>query len=100
MKPLTPAETAKKAATAIPDYVIEAVNNLLVKEYRKGRAMLLQKNILKEIRRINPDTNTDEIFNNGWMDFEPIFRKAGWKVTYDSPAYCEDYYDPRYDFSK
>lgn len=99
MKPLSPAQVAEKAQTSIPDYIIEAVNNLLVKEYRNGSATISQKDILKEIRRIHSGTNLDVIFDNGWMDFEPTFRKAGWKVTYDKPAYCETY-EPSYEFSK
>jgi hypothetical protein len=25
------------------------------------------------------------------MDFEPFYEKAGWKVVYDKPGYCESY---------
>ena len=31
------------------------------------------------------------IFDNNWLDIEPTYRKAGWKVIYDGPAYCENY---------
>lgn len=91
MKPLSPKEVVNKAQTEIPDCVIEAVNNLLIKKCRDGRATILQDDIVKEIERIKPSVNRHDLFDNGWMDFEPVFRKSGWTVTYDSPAYCEDY---------
>jgi hypothetical protein len=91
MKPLSPSEVEKKAQSDIPDCVIDAVNNLLVKEYRNGSATLRQKDILKEIRRIDENMTSTILFENGWMDFEPIFRKAGWSVEYDKPGYNEDY---------
>lgn len=28
---------------------------------------------------------------NSWVDFEDLYRKQGWKVVYDKPAYCETY---------
>lgn len=33
----------------------------------------------------------DELFDKGWMDIEPIYRKSGWRVEYDKPAYNETY---------
>jgi hypothetical protein len=83
MKPLSPTSVSKKSQQAIPDYIIEAVNNLLVKKYHDGHAILLQKEVVKEIRKINPKVKMDTVFENGWMNFEPIFRKAGWEVSYE-----------------
>ena len=37
-----------------------------------------------------PVTRND-IFAKKWLDVEPIFEKAGWEVSYDSPVYCENY---------
>ena len=40
---------------------------------------------------------------NSWVqgvwDFEPIYEKAGWKVSYDGPGYNESY-DGYYIFKK
>lgn len=101
MKPFSPTEVAKKAGNNIPAYVIEAVNNLLVKGYRPhGEIVLAQCDIIKEIRRVSREPiKSDILFDNGWMDFEPVFRKEGWRVTYDQPGYNETY-EPTYKFSK
>jgi hypothetical protein len=32
-----------------------------------------------------------EVFDNQWLDIEDIYREAGWKVSYDKPAYNETY---------
>ena len=31
------------------------------------------------------------IFEKHWLDFEDIYRKAGWFVNFDKPAYNETY---------
>ena len=91
MKPLSPSEVIKKSEDSIPDFVIEAVNNLLVKECHSGRIILKQKDIEREILRINPGVCSDVLYTNHWMDFESLFRAVGWNVTYDKPGYNETY---------
>jgi hypothetical protein len=73
MKALSPKEVAKQAATEIPEVVIEAVNNLLKKKFRKGSVTLLQDDIAKEITRLNSEMTPTKVYANGWMDFEPVF---------------------------
>lgn len=100
MKPLSPSQVSRKAQVSIPDYVIDAINILLIKEYRNGSIITLQqKDILKEIQKVYPKVNINEVFERGWMDFEPSFRKAGWKVSYDKPGFNESG-EPIYNFSK
>jgi len=31
------------------------------------------------------------IFDNHWLDVEPIFEDCGWKVEYDKPGFNENY---------
>jgi hypothetical protein len=39
-----------------------------------------------------PEGSTrQQVFDNNWLDVEDIFRKAGWKVNYEKPAYNESY---------
>lgn len=92
MKPITPQECGEQAGSNIPEFVIEAVNNLLQKSYRKGRTVTLrQDDIMAEILRLNINVTREQVFSEGWMDFEPVFERAGWKVTYDKPGYNESY---------
>jgi hypothetical protein len=98
VKPLSPDEAADKAQSEMPDFVIEAVNNLLQKELHQGYATLRQEDVMKEIMRLAPEgTKRQDVFDNKWLDFEPIFEKAGWSVEYDKPGYNESY-EPTFDF--
>jgi hypothetical protein len=92
MKPVTPKELAGTAGQDIPEVVIEAVNNLLKKKFRRGGPVTLkQEDIVKEIVRLNHELNATTIYENGWLDFEPVFERAGWRVNYDKPGYNESY---------
>lgn len=92
MKPLSPQEVADVAKSEIPPAVIEAVNNLLKKKYRRGQSITLkQEDIMKEVTRLNSDLTSTIVYENGWMDFEATFEGVGWKVTYDKPGYNESY---------
>jgi hypothetical protein len=92
MKPVTPKELKGTAGDDIPEVVIEAVNNLLKKKFRKNQSVTLrQDDIAKEISRLNSDMTPTKVYANGWMDFEPVFERAGWTVTYDKPGYYESY---------
>lgn len=39
------------------------------------------------------------VYGKQYLDVEDIYRKEGWKVVYDKPAYCETY-EPTFTFSK
>lgn len=92
IKPVSPTDIVKNLEFIIPPVVIEAVNNLLIKKFRgDGRVILLQKDIVAEIKRLDSTMTSEALFENHWMDFEDVYRKNGWKVTYDKPAYCESY---------
>jgi len=96
IKPITPAEVENKP---IPDEIIAAFNDLIIKNYRSGEATVHQKEALKLARKnfddagkkVTSEQICEQIFDNGWMDVESTFMKAGWKVTYDKPAYHESY---------
>jgi len=93
-KPITPdeAENAKE----IPDNVIQVINKLLKRNYRNGYATIKQSEIIREFKK----TQGVNLFENWWLDFEPLYRNAGWEVIYESPGYNEDWYDPYYRFSR
>lgn len=96
-KPITPAEAKKIKESRFPDFVIEAVNELLISS--GGYVRLLQGEVVNAIidkMIANGDTREtealrNEIYAQGWLDFEPLYRKSGWKVEYDKPGYNESY---------
>ena len=99
MKPITPQEASQQRQTQIPDFVIDAFNKLIAKNYRNGRSEVIQNEVMLEILATDADLTRQTVFDNGWLDVEEVYRAAGWRVEYDKPAYCESY-DPFFVFSK
>lgn len=83
-------ELIAKKKMSIPDFVIEAVNKLLVKEFDGKRAVILQEDILNEIR-VHMSMERSMVFENHWLDFEDLYRDKGWKVEYDKPSLGDSY---------
>lgn len=84
----------KENRNGIPNLVFEVVNELLLTKPRKNNKIIItQDEILKELTG-DKDCgrfSRQEVFDNGWLDFEDIYREVGWKVTYDKPGYNENY---------
>ena len=90
VKPIKPTEVVKAKQTVFPDEVIEAFNELIVKDFRNGSAIVKQDEVTALIcSKMN--IHSQEVCDNHWLDVEDVFRKAGWRVEYDSPAYNESY---------
>lgn len=87
---IKPSEIAQAKQKAIPDVVIEVVNDILARKFTAGRATIKQKEIVNELVA-NHGMTVDQIYSNGYLNFEEIYRAQGWKVKYDKPAYCENY---------
>lgn len=98
MNPISPKEVLQKRIESIPDYVIEATNNLIAKKWDGYSSTVLTKDLVAEILRISKKVTRQDIFDNHFLDIEPVFRKAGWTVKYDQPAYNENY-DSFYEFT-
>lgn len=91
VKPISPSDIIENLDKIIPSVVIQAVNNLLKKEFRGSSATILQNEIINEIIRLDGSYTKDMIFDNKMLDFEEIYRKNGWLVEYDKPGYNESY---------
>ena len=97
VKPIKPSEVVKEVN--IPDFIIEAVNKLIKEKWNGFEAKIYQDDILEivAVRQKDPDAEDDgrptreEVFKNHWLDIEDLYRKQGWNVVYDKPAYCETY---------
>jgi len=83
IRPLGPKDVVK---SGIPEFVIEAVNELISEKYNDS-SFVIRQNEVKD--RIMSKTTQD--FDWEWLNFEKIYRDAGWYVEYDKPAYCESY---------
>ncbi len=96
MKPITPQEAGVKKIDGIDPLMIQAINELIVEKLQGKYAIILQIKIVERYLRLK---NIEDIGENRrklvddrhQLDFEPIFEKAGWKVTYDKPGFNESY---------
>ncbi len=98
VKPITPAQAKKVKAKApgIPDFVIEAFNELIAekfdgKEARITIAEATERIKKKEYEYHGHDRLLLENFNKEWLNIEEVYRRNGWKVEYDKPGYNESY---------
>lgn len=87
--PIRPNEIAEQQAATFPVEVIEVVNELLGSHGSTKRIVIIQQEIVQ--RLVSRGFSQADIFKHHWLDFEPMYRSAGWKVTYDKPGYNEDY---------
>lgn len=103
MKPITPAEAFKEKVSEIPDFVINAFNTAITRNLDStGRAVVKQKDvislILQDSSAIEAGVVKERIFNEGWLDVEHLYQKAGWKVKYERPCYGDSDFDPYFEF--
>jgi hypothetical protein len=88
-KPITPADAENKSNLLIPEFVIQVVNDLIIKNYKNRSARISQEEIVIAI--VEKGHVRKRIFSEGWLDFESVYQKAGWNVNYDRPGHNETY---------
>lgn len=92
---IKPEEIIEKKQASIPDQVFEAVNEMIVKKWNGSDSTFRQEDlvalILEKFSESDLEQNRRKLFDNHWLDFEDVYRKAGWKVVYDKSAYNESY---------
>lgn len=105
MKPITPAEAESKRIEAIDPVMIQAVNELIVENLKDGEASIKQKEIVDRYFKLSgkkaKHITERVLLDNNQLDFEDVFRKSGWIVNYDKPAYyAGENYPPYFTFKK
>lgn len=98
VKPFTPHDAKLSKAHDLPDEVIMAVNELLSPFSDDLRIVLRQRDVIERIQQKLPGISRKTIFDLHMLDFESVYCKAGWKVTYDKPGYNESY-EPTFIFT-
>ncbi len=95
--PIRPDEVINARLNSMPDEVFEAFNQQISQSFDGRRAVVKQKDVIKVLKQ--KGFQEEQVFKNGWLDVEGMYRKAGWSVKYDKPGYNEDY-DAYFEFSK
>lgn len=95
-KPITPSQVS--SSKVIPPEVIEVFNELIAKNW-DGHEAIVKQDVAARLAAKRLNITTETLFDNHYMDVESTFRKAGWKVEYDKPGYCETY-EASFTFSK
>jgi len=102
IKPMKPEEVLDRKIETIPDAMFEAVNAMIALKWNGSSATFRQDDLLLkyfEISKKTDDRDTrDKLFANHQVDFEDAYRREGWKVVYDKPAYNESY-EPTFCFT-
>jgi len=83
--PISPKDIPAAKAVVIPPEVFDAVNELLAAKCVNGGAIIKQHEIADAIKEKLGECKME------WLNFEEVYREAGWGVKYDKPAYCETY---------
>lgn len=86
VKPIKPSEVRKN----VPDRVVAAFNDLISQHWTGTAAVIYQDDIANEIAK-RMVVSRAEVFQQGWLNIEPLYEAAGWKVEYDKPGFNESY---------
>lgn len=89
--PISPEQAKREHVSLIPDEVIEIVNGLIRQRVNPNTERQSFDITVDEIKAAYNGNYSNRKFDSNWLNFEPIFRKAGWEVVCDVPAYYESY---------
>lgn len=95
-EPVRPEEVKKKPNIPdIPDFVIDAFNELIQKNWKGNYARIDQNDaiegIMKHAHQVKKEITRSDIFSKHWLDVEDLYRSYGWKVEFaKQPYYVTD----------
>ena len=90
--PIKPSEVVSLKERVTPEQVFEAFNETIAKHWTGHSSRFGQDEIIAAIESKMVEQNIRRrIFDEHWMDVEPIYRAAGWDVEYNKPGYNESY---------
>ena len=88
IKPISPDEIV----ISLPDEVIEVFNELLKKNWRgESTTVTIYQTDVADLVASAMNISRNEVFNRRYLDVEEYYRKAGWRVSYEKPAYNESF---------
>lgn len=88
-RPITPAEVVGLKRSSIPAAVFDGFNAMIASSWDGREATFSMKDAEEAILALDKSLKSDQLYDNGWMDVEPIYRREGWSVEFEKPGYCE-----------
>lgn len=88
--PITPAQALRQAEKSFPKKVIKAFDFMIQKNLRGSRSVVNFSDIANKIAS-DLGISRAAVFDNGYLDVEDIYRRAGWTVTVNKAAYNENF---------
>lgn len=85
-RPIRPAEVVEAKAAQIPAVVFAVFNDLIARNWDGRRSVIRKDDAVREITERDPALTTDEISHQHLLDIEPVYRAAGWGVSYSKPG--------------
>ena len=92
-KVYSPEDVLKKRVETIPDYVIDAFNDLLTENYQEDETIIEQEDVIRKILEYSTDDELtrETIFKKHYLDIENLYRNNGWEVNYKKPMFNEHF---------
>lgn len=97
-KPIKPSEITEAKTKSFPDKVIQTWNNLITQKWN-GRVAHIKQDEAVAALMSSMNLTRQGVFDSGYLDIEPTYRREGWKVKYDKPGWDENY-KAFFEFSK
>lgn len=93
IRPITPESMVFLKKKIMPDFVIEAFNYLIAKNWTGNSSTVTQDEAVDEILKLsrNDELVRKMVFDNNWLEIDDIYKSEGWAVSFDKPAYNESY---------
>lgn len=83
--PITPEGVDALKGKTIPSVVIEVFNKLIARGWN-GRESVVQQNEVVDLIFSRSELKREELFQNNYLDIEPLYEKVGWSVEYDKSS--------------
>lgn len=90
IKPITPNEVGKLKSDLLPPAVIEVFNESIAKNWNGKSAKVYQNDVADAIAS-KLDITRQNVYDMHYLDVEPIYESAGWKIIYEKPGYHESW---------
>lgn len=88
---LGPNEMIEQWQMALPNEVIEAFNEMLVRHFNGTTAKILEKDLLAEIKKKGIPQH--QVREQQWLkQTQELYKEQGWKVAHKTPGWDDDFH--------